>query len=92
MSENEKSIVVNWQGGEITLVKSEIARLEDSAASAKTSGDGIELAEKQSGRWTYKTNPVLKMNNGQVLEGQILRFDGEKIVLKKTSAAATRQR
>ena len=81
--EDSKKVVANWQDGEIVLGRNEIAKIERSQSIHKGDGIIIATAEDSSGKWAYKSNPVVKLTNGQILDAAVSEIKGDTVILRQ---------
>lgn len=82
LSETSHSIRVLWREGHITLEKNEIDLIE--RKSVITEGDGI-LIDEANNTWVnypYKNSPVIRMVNGEVWDGEIIKVRSEALLFR----------
>ncbi len=73
LREDEHVVVASWNGIEVTLTREEIETIEYGDGKAVPTGDGIVLAKTDENTpWPYKSDRVIRLNNGQVLDGKII--------------------
>ena len=83
LHEDDKTVTVDWQGGEIGLQKNEIARIERQQSLREN--DGIVLAprENPAEKWIYQNSPVVKLMNGQVLDAAVSEIREHVVILRR---------
>ena len=83
LREDDKTVTVDWQGGEIGLQKNEIAKIERQKNLREN--DGIILAprENPAEKWIYQNSPVVKLTNGQVLDAALSEIKEHVVILRR---------
>ena len=82
VSEDARQVVAFWEGGQVTFSRNEIAGIDRQRQVVE--GDGIVIAEPvPADAWQYLNNPVVKLTNGQVIDGRILSVDGDVVIVKE---------
>ncbi len=71
-----KTLVLTWEGGTVTLGKEEIKVIEWAKS-------GASEKDAETVYWPYRHNPIVKLTNQHVLDGQIMEVRGEYIVLRE---------
>lgn len=79
--ENDKKVVINWEGGDITLARAEISSIERGGR-IKEDG-GLLIQEAGGAAWPHANSPVLQLTNGQVIDGEIGAVTPEIVSMKK---------
>jgi len=83
LHEDDKGLVVDWQGGEIGLQKNEIAKIERQQALHEKNGIVLAPRENPAEKWTYQNSPVVKLTNGQVLDAAVSEIKGDVVILRQ---------
>lgn len=69
------TVVLQWQGGTVTLEKREIESVE--WGKTLETPDGIALY------WPYAQNPVFRLDNGNVIDGSVIELNEDFLVLRE---------
>ncbi len=77
-SENKTSVTVIWEGMEMTLKRSEIKSID---TGKKLEGDGMVIVDKAAAAKIYKNNPVVHLQNGQIIDGKISDIKKDVVVI-----------
>ena len=87
-SEDDRQVVVEWQGGEVTFKRSEIATIERQRRI--TENKGVFVPEAEKAKWPYANSPVVRLKNGQTIDAQVIDVKGSTVVLAEDMGGGAR--
>jgi len=79
--ENEKQVMLRWQGGEVEFKKEEIERIEK--GKLRTEKEGMLFPERVPEEWPYRSDVVIVLKNRQILDEKIASVEKDTVILRR---------
>jgi hypothetical protein len=81
VAEDAQKVVANWEGGEVTFGRGEIARIERHRRISENRGIFIPDDSTKIPEWPFRSNPVIRLTNRQAVDGRAKAVKGDIVLV-----------
>jgi len=79
--EDDKKVMVRWQGGEVEFKREEVERIQKGEFEQEK--EGMLFPGLPPEAWSYQNDVVVVLTNGTTLDSKIVSADGSRMTLRK---------